>query len=355
MDQTPSFPGPHEIETTGDDSPAPSLYAYVWRMSGWHQLSVSLIAAAAAGIAFAPLELQRRIVDDAIADGATGPLFTLAIVFLVVLAAQGALKFTLRLYQGWLSESAIRYTREHLSKIYACRIASGGALEPSPSDDSTAAAAAEDDDVDRGEDADGAGSRAGGGRAVSIIGAEVDKLGGFVGEAYVSPVINIGTVVAILVYMLIVETSIALVALAFLLPQLVLTPLVQRRINRLTEQRVGLMRELGDLVANEPVESKLPDGEDFQRNLDTVFGNRMRIFFWKFLLKGLINISNHLATLCVLVFGGWLAIAGETSVGVIIAFVTGFERVADPMRRVLNFYRTAQLAAVQHRMIARIL
>jgi ABC-type multidrug transport system fused ATPase/permease subunit len=273
----------------------------------------------------------------------------------LVLLVQGALKFALRLYQGWLSESAIRYTREHLSKIYACRIASGGDLEAPASDDSEAATPDEEDDAGRREAADGAGSRAGGGRAVSIIGAEVDKLGGFVGEAYVSPVINIGTVVAILGYMLIVETAIALVALAFLVPQLVLTPLVQRRINRLTEERVGLMRELGDLVANEPVESKLPDGEDFQRNLDTVFGNRMRIFFWKFLLKGLINISNHLATLCVLTFGGWLAIAGETSVGVIIAFVTGFERVADPMRRVLNFYRTAQLAAVQHRMIARIL
>lgn len=356
MDHKLPTPAPHEIEKTGDDSPAASLYGYVWRMSGWHQVWVSLIAAAAAALAFAPLELQRRVVDDAIGGESARLLLTLGVIFLGIILVQGALKFALRIYQGWLSESAIRYTREHLSKIYACRIATEGDHFGTPRGAGThASGTAEDDDDEDEDEAVGRANASESGRAVSIIGAEVDKLGGFVGEAFVAPVVNLGAVFAIFGYMLIVETGIALVSMIFLVPQLLLTPWVQRRINVLTEERVDLMRELGDIVASEPEESSLPDGEGFQRNLTSVFANRMRISIWKFLLKGLINLSSHLATLCVLVFGGWLVIESETTVGVIVAFVTGFERVADPMRRVLNFYRTAQIAAVQHRMIAQIL
>lgn len=271
MPQSLPTPRPHEIEKTGDDTPASSLYRYVWRMSEWHQVWASLIAAATAALAFAPLELQRRIIDNAIETASTDILVMLSVVFLAVLLVQGGLKFALRIYQGWLSESAIRYTREHMSSIYAFRVASGDRAAFSPGKDDgdpqTSDDEAGDGDLERG----GGTEAADGGRAVSIIGAEVDKLGAFVGEAFVAPVVNVGTVLALLGYMLYVDTWIALVSLIFLAPQIALTPLIQRRINRLTERRLSLMRELGGLVANEPRDSTLPDGETFQSNIAGLF------------------------------------------------------------------------------------
>jgi ABC-type bacteriocin/lantibiotic exporter with double-glycine peptidase domain len=62
---------------------------------------------------------------------------------------------------------------------------------------------------------------------------------------------------------------------------------------------------------------------------------------------------NGLAPLSVLVVGGYMVIEGQTTIGVIVAFITGFERLSDPLRELLNYYRVAAQAGVQHDMIAR--
>ncbi|MDF1524578.1 MAG: hypothetical protein P1P87_17385, partial [Trueperaceae bacterium] len=87
------------------------------------QAGVALLAVAASVIGLAPIELQRRIIDDAITAGDAGLLVTLALVYLGVVVAQQALKLALRLAQGWLGESAVHYTRTHLLGI----VAAGGA------------------------------------------------------------------------------------------------------------------------------------------------------------------------------------------------------------------------------------
>jgi len=136
---------PRPVARTGDDTPARSLYRYVWRMSGRHQVWICLLAAAVASLSMVPLELQRRIVNDAVNQEDLRRLFWLGGAYLGVVPVQAALKYGLRVYQGWLSESAMRHTREHLSRIQECR----GATRSDAHD----------------------------GRAVSVIGAEVERLG----------------------------------------------------------------------------------------------------------------------------------------------------------------------------------
>jgi ABC-type bacteriocin/lantibiotic exporter with double-glycine peptidase domain len=71
------------------------------------------------------------------------------------------------------------------------------------------------------------------------------------------------------------------------------------------------------------------------------------------MMKALLNLLNGLAPLGVIVAGGWLAVSGETTVGVIIAFVGGFSRLGGPIRQLIVFYREAAEASVRHQMIAR--
>ena len=112
---------PRSIPRTGDDTPAGSLPRYVLRMSGHHQIWISLLALFVAAISMAPLELQRRIIDDAIGNADLRLLAALSVIFLGILLINGAAKFFLNMYQGWLSESAIRYNREHIAAIHAAR------------------------------------------------------------------------------------------------------------------------------------------------------------------------------------------------------------------------------------------
>ena len=92
---------PHRVKRTGDDTPARSYVQYVLRMSGWrHQLALGLLAVIVAALSMAPLDLQRRIVDDAIAMGDLDMLAWCAGAYLAVMVLQGSLKYVMRVYQG---------------------------------------------------------------------------------------------------------------------------------------------------------------------------------------------------------------------------------------------------------------
>ena len=307
---------PREIPRTGDDTPARGILAYARRMTGWHQVCACLLALVVAGLNLAPIELQRRLIDDAIAPGDARLLMILGGVYVAVLVLHRALKFVLGVYQGWLTESAALYTRRHLLGLYRDRVAERGAEES--------------------------------GKAVSIIHTEVDKLAGFVGEGPSQACVNMAMLMGVIGYMAMVQPKIAALSLLFLIPQILLTPVMQNRLNRLTESRVALLRALSDGITA----GEARDDPPTNRLIGDVFSNRIRFYAWKFLMKGTLNLLNGLAPLSVLVWGGWLAIQGETTVGVLVAFVSGFEKIASPIRELITFYRTCAQAGVQHDLIA---
>lgn len=67
--------------------------------------------------------------------------------------------------------------------------------------------------------------------------------------------------------------------------------------------------------------------------------------------KAINNLINHLGPLSVLVAGGWFVIQGQTQVGTIVAFMSGYERMSGPARELLNFYRRLAMMRVQYRLV----
>lgn len=303
------------VRKTGDDSAAASLFTYVWRMSEWHQVATCLIAVLVAGLSLVPIELQRRIVNEVVETQDIPLLVQFAVIYVAVILLHQAVKYGLWIYQAWLTESATLYTRQHLLGIYE-----------------TGRVSTHDDS----------------GGTVSIVGAEVEKLGGFVGEALSDACANAVILLGVAAYMFIVEPKIAVFALAFLIPQVILTPFIQKRLNALIETRVNLLRDLGDNVSEMQAGGKHAHFE----TLDQIYGNRMRYFLLKFAMKATMNLLNALGPMTVLLFGGYLVMLGEVQIGVIVAFISGFERMSSPLRELIGFYRVAAQANVQHRMIA---
>jgi ABC-type multidrug transport system fused ATPase/permease subunit len=311
-------PVSRSLAHTGDVSPARSLARYVWRMSGGHQLAAGALALVVAGLAMVPLELQRRLVNEALGAGDLALLLNLGALYAAVVVVAAAGKFALRLYQGWLAESAVFSTRSQLARLHAHRD------EPDEED----------------------------GRAVAIIDREVDELGGFVGEGPSTVVVNAGILAAIAGYMLVVQPLVAVVGLAVLAPQAVVVPVLQRRVNRAMETRVALLRELGDRVAEDGEPQSRTD-DSLQRHLRRIYDNRLGIYALKYGMKSTTNLLTNSAPLSVLLMGGWLVIEGRTTVGVVVAFLSGLQRLEDPLRELLNVYRLAAQARVRHDMIAR--
>lgn len=310
-------PSPHQIESTGDDRPVKGLYSFIWRMTGRRQFVLIFLALCIAALNVAPLELQRRIVDDAIASKDIDLLMLLGGLYLAAVLATGLFKLLMRLLEGWLAEGAILYCRRHLAGIWTERKANDG-----------------DDDQ---------------GAAVSIIRAEIEQVGGFVGDGISQPTAQASVLIAVLGYMIFVEPQIALISLIFILPQLILTPLAQRRLNALTEKRLDMLRTLSDAV----IEADADDSEAFGRLTKRVYRNQILFYFWKFSTKFILNLMNAAAPLAALTIGGYMVIRGETELGVVIAFVSGFSRLSDPIRDLIAYYRLAAQTAVKHQMIAK--
>jgi ABC-type bacteriocin/lantibiotic exporter with double-glycine peptidase domain len=283
-----------------------SIFAFAWRDNARHQPWLCVLAAVIFPLTMVPLELQRRIIDRAIGNQNLELLFWLGAIYLGTVLLQGGLKYLLRIYRAFVSERATLHLRRAAHD-------QGGHHEQ--------------------------------GETVSIVAAEVERVGGFVGEAFSEPILQGGILVAVLGYMLVVEPTIALVSLCFFVPQIVLVPVIQRLVNRRALHKVELVRELGEQIVDAVAR------DDYGRTARRVYGVRMSYYRLKFLSKMLTNFMNHLAPLSVLMVGGYLVVNGATTVGTIVAFISGFERMADPTRQLIGYYRLASESQVQYRLI----
>lgn len=295
-----------------------SLIGFVRRASGAHQFYVGLLAVAVALFSFAPIDLQRRLVDNAIAKADLTALLLLGALYVGIVLVQGALKYALLFYQGWVGESAVKAARDQLAAVASERMQ------------------------------DGATS----GQTVSVIGREIDNVGGFIGTSISDVVVNLTLLASVAAYMLYMQPVIALVSAVFLVPQVWLALYMQADLNVLVERQIGLVRRLGDETIEEASSNLDTRGDKF-RTIVAIYRNRIRFYFLKYGLKTLLNVANAMGPLVVLVVGGYLAIQGQTTIGIIVAFVSGFDRISGPTRDLFNFYRAYEQAKVQHQIIVK--
>ena len=292
---------------------AKTLPKYILKMSGKHQFILCVMAMLSTLINLVPLELQRRIIDNAIDNKSLENLINLGIAYAVSLLAYQVIKLIFRIYQGWVAESTIKNTRKDLIEIHS----------------------------QNGNKSDKDG------QAVSVISNEVESIGTYVGEHISDASSNVMMLVGVTAYMFVVEPEIAFFALLFFIPQVALVPFMQKLLNRLIKKRVELVRNLSDTI------SEIKEPVDTPKIVRSIYLNRMRFTFVKYTMKALINFLNTLGPLTVLIYGGYLAIEGETTAGVIVAFLSGFQRMSGPVRGLIGFYRLTAQTSVQYHMLKR--
>lgn len=292
----------------------PTLYRYVWRVSAPQQVRLAVLAVCLFPLNMAPLELQRLMVNEAIENGNLRALAWLGAVYLAVIVLHALLKYVFRVYQSSVGEGVVRVLRWRITG--------------------------------NGRKADGRGSQ------VALAASESEQVGGFVGEAVSVPLLQLGILVTVLGYMAWLQPVMAGVAVASIIPSVVLTPILQARINRHIDSRVRLMRRVGDLYTERREPSSQAADERADAWVERIYSRRIRIFLLKFLLKGVNNLIGAAGPLGILVVGGYFVINGATEVGTIVAFLSGFERLTSPARELLNFYRRFSQVNTQFRLLA---
>jgi len=306
-----------QFATAAADELPDSVFRYVLATSGAHQLMLVALTISIFLIEIVPLELQRRIVNDLVKNRPYRWVIILCAVYAGVVLVQGGTKLVLNVYRGWVGERAVRDLRHRIHSV----------IEAPP----TLSPAAEAQGI-----------------AVSMIVAEVDPIGGFVGGSVSEPLLQGGILASVLAYLIHIDPWMALGAFALFVPQFFFVPLMQAAVNWRAGARIRILRQLGIGVIDQS------DGHfraDDQR-IDRVFSLDMGIFRFKFTMNFLMNLCSHLQIVSALLIGGWWVYTDRLEIGGVVAFISGISRLNDPWGDLVNYFRDVNVTQVKYRLLA---
>lgn len=137
----------------------------------------------------------------------------------------------------------------------------------------------------------------------------------------------------------------AAIALALYYPQFIVVPIFQARMNRLAGKKALKMRELGNFIVDQAEEELLEQEPPaaFTELTDTILRIRTKFLMTKNIMQTINNLLIAMGPFGVIAYGGYLAIQGEIEVGVILAFVSGLERLGGPIRDLIGAIVQSQM------------
>jgi ABC-type bacteriocin/lantibiotic exporter with double-glycine peptidase domain len=115
--------------------------------------------------------------------------------------------------------------------------------------------------------------------------------------------------------------------------------------NRLAGKKALKMRELGNFIVDQAEEELLEQEPPaaFTELTDTILRIRTKFLMTKNIMQTINNLLIAMGPFGVIAYGGYLAIQGEIEVGVILAFVSGLERLGGPIRDLIGAIVQSQM------------
>lgn len=265
----------------------------------------------------APIETQRRIIDTAVRAGSIRTILTLVALQLAIGLAYGLAKLAVNMYRAWLGECATRDLRLVVTRRLECQ----GAGKPYLNN----------------------------GTGLAMILAEADDIGAFVGSSLSLPVVEIGFLSSVFIYLAVLDIRMMLASLLILAPHIAFVPLMQRAINRRVAQRTRLLRRFGDeLLSPSKTESSAP-------RLNELFAVDIGVFEIKFSLNFMMNLTYSLGNLLVLAIGCVLVVRGQTEIATVVTFLSATTKIVDPWNDVVDWARGFAMTTVKYGLIVQAL
>jgi ABC-type multidrug transport system fused ATPase/permease subunit len=314
----------------------PSLYKYILRHSKRDQLLLILLSLLSLPLVYIPLELPKKIIN--LLEGMDLPdslfgyeldrvdfLMLLSFAFLTTVLVSGGLKYALNVYRGALGERLLRRLRYELF---------GRILRfPMPQF-----------------------KRISSGEMISMLTAETEPMGEFIGESFTLPVFQGGTLLTYLFFIFQQDLFLGAAAVALYPFQLYVIPRLQRKVNALSKERVATARNLsgrigetvsgiGDVHAN--------DTSHFERahisqRLGRIYVIRFDIYKRKFFIKFLNNFIAQLTPFFFYSVGGYFVLRGDLSIGSMVAVLVAYKDLSGPWKELLQYYQRKEDIKVKY-------
>ncbi|MEM7169143.1 MAG: ATP-binding cassette domain-containing protein [Pseudomonadota bacterium] len=327
-----------------------NIFKYIWHHSRADQIAILILVLVSMPFYFMSLDIPKSIVNKGIQGqgfvgvGSTqsfmafdlpfgetlfgekvtlfsgfdleqqGLLLALSFTFLALVLINGLFKFVINTQKGRLGERMLRRLRYELSD----RILRFPVLQ-----------------IRRVKQAEMA----------TMIKDEVEPLGGFIGDAFVTPAFLGGQAITALVFIIVQSAWLGLIAAAIVLVQAVLIPRLRRRILILGRERQLTARQLagriGELVDG-AVEIQANDTSNWERSditarLGRIFKIRYEIYQRKFFVKFLNNLLAQFTPFIFYAGGGLLALQGQLDIGALVAVIAAYKDLPGPVKELIDW------------------
>lgn len=321
----------------------PSIYRFIFRHSKREQIVLLIMTALSFPFLYYSLELPKKIINEALGakEDMAFPvewlglqfdqleyLWTLSGVFLALVCVNGAFKYIVNVYRGRLGERMLRRLRYDLyARVLRFPL--------------------------------GRFRRMSQGEIIPMITAEVEPLGGFIGDSISLPAFQGGTLVTILSFMFVQDPVLGLAAISLYPVQAYIIPKLQRQVNQLGKQRVRTVRALSDKIGETVSgvqEIHANDGARlmlarFAERLGRIYDIRFEIYKKKFFIKFLNNFLAQLTPFFFYSIGGYLVIRGNLSIGAMVAVLAAYKDLSAPWKELLGYYERKEDARIKYEQV----
>jgi len=331
---------PRWLAQAASDTLEPTVYRFILRYSLPEQIYLAVMTLASFPFLYLSLDLPKLIINDAIGGkhfpytvlglelGQIPYLLLLCGAFLMFVVINGWFKYHLNVRKGRVGERMLRRLRYELYQ----RIL----LFPLRHFDRVAA-----------------------GEIVAMLTAELEPVGGFIGESFALPIAQIGTLLTTIFFMFVQNPLLGLAALSMYPIQGYVIPKMQRKIRQLGRERVRKIRSLSDRVgetiaaqvdirANAGAHRQLAD---VAHRLGEIYYLRFDIYNRKFAVKFLNNFLGQLTPFFFYAIGGYFVIQGELSFGALVAVLAAYKDLSSPWKELLDFYQEQQDVSIKYEQV----
>ncbi len=185
------------------------------------------------------------------------------------------------------------------------------------------------------------------GEIIPMVIAEVEPVGGFIGESFALPIFQGGMLLVIFGFLLLQNPLMAFAAVALYPIQFYFVPKMQAKVRALGRERIKNQRRLSDRIGESISGVTELHTHDVSNRMLAEFTGRLSISYWirveiyqrKFMIKFLNNFIQQLGPFFFYAIGGYLTIRGEMDVGTVVAAVNAHKEMASPWKELLNHYQ----------------
>lgn len=301
------------------------IWKWIFFKNLWLQLLLVVIAVLAALANLLPLEMQKRIVNEAIEQSKLELLISYCGIYLAAVVAATLLKYLISVLQTVIGQRTTARMRDSLYK-HILRLPLGFYRSTQP------------------------------GLIVSALTTELATAGDFVGMSVAVPATNLLMLGAFAIYLIWLNPLLALFSFSIYPLILLVVPVLQKQVNRFNRKRVDATRQMSG-KAGEAIEGMheihvnntfVSEGEKFSRLVQNLRSIRI---IWNLYRQGIKRINSlfvNFSRFLVFAVGGYLAINGNLELGVLVAFISAQDKLYDPWKEMIQYYQVYKTAQVTY-------